>query len=282
MEERPPLLVVPANRGGSVEHFYHFLFGYLLPFIEACHPLRDTRRFLLRDCGPMNRLMDEMAGFEIRRWPAGMVLAAVVGSNPSLAAVARLVPPGFDVPQAYDAARLRGLRRLVTALFAAALAAADARHPAAADDRLVLLVDRAPPDPFYASGRAEAPGAGAQRRSIPNMAELQAVLAVRHRTLLVRLEELPFFDQVLLFSRAWRVVGQHGAGLAHMIWAREDAGLVEAVPTRPGVPIDQVAHVEHFRGLCRTLGLGWRGVPQHGDHARVEPGRVLAALEALG
>ncbi len=279
--ERSPLLVVPANRGGSVEHFYHFLFGYLLPFLEACHPLRGQHRFLLRDCGPMNRLMDELTGFEIRRWPAGMVLTAVVGSNPSLAAVPRLVPPGFDAPDSYDAARFRRLRRLVPALFAAPLAAAAARYPGAAAERLVLVVDRAPPHPFYASARAEAPGAGAERRSIPNIAELQAALAARHATLLVRLEALPFFDQVHLFSRAWRVVGQHGAGLAHMIWAREDAALVEVLPNPGGVPVDRIAHADFFRGICGALGMRWHGVAQPGDHAPVEPGQVLAALEAL-
>ena len=48
-EKRPRLVVVPANQGGSVQHFYHFLFGYLLPFVEHCHALRPTHRFLLRD-----------------------------------------------------------------------------------------------------------------------------------------------------------------------------------------------------------------------------------------
>lgn len=279
--EREPLMIVPANRGGSVEHFYHFLFGYLLPFLDLCHPLRGHRRFLLRECGPMDALLAELDGFEIARRPAWQILGSVVATNPSLGAIPKIIAPGFDAPSAYDAATFRRLRALVPELFAQRLAAAAERHPRAAADRLVLMIDRAPQDPFYATRRAEKRGAGAEIRSIPNMAEVHAAVAARHDTLLVRLETLPFFDQVYLFSRAWRVVGQHGAGLAHMIWAREDAALVEAIPSPDGVPVGKVAFAEMFRGLCRTLGMRWHGVLQEGDHAPLPPARVLNGLAAL-
>jgi hypothetical protein len=279
--EREPLMIVPANRGGSVEHFYHFLFGYLLPFLDICHPLRAHRRFLLRECGPMDALMEEFDGFEIARRPSWHILGSVVGTNPSLGAIPKIIAPGFDAPSAYDAATFRRLRALVPELFAQRLAAAAERHPRAGADRLVLMIDRAPQDPFYATPRAEKRGAGAEIRSIPNMAEVHAAVAARHDTLLVRLETLPFFDQVYLFSRAWRVVGQHGAGLAHMIWAREDAALVEAIPSPDGVPVGKVAFAEMFRGVCRTLGLRWHGVLQEGDHAPLPPARVLNGLSAL-
>ncbi len=280
--DRPQLLIVPANRGGSIEHFYHFLLGYLLPFLDVCHPLRDHRRFLLRDCGPMQEVLRQMDGFEIDTRPPAMVLGCVVGSVPALAKVPRLTVLGFDDPAAYEAATFRRLRALIPALFGDSLSAAAARHPRAQSNRLVLLVERAPPHPHYLSKQSEAPGGGAQRRSIPNMDALHEAIAARHETLRVRLEELPFFDQVYLFSRAWRVVGQHGAGLAHMLWAREDAALVEAVPTSPGVPVGRVAHAAFFRGICQALGMAWHGVPQLGDHAPVDPARVLHALEADG
>ena len=279
--DRRPLMIVPANRGGSVEHFYHFLFGYLLPFLDICHPLRGHQQFLLRDCGPMNRLLRELDGFDIAQMPSWKILGSVLANNPSLGAIPKLIAPGFDAPHAYDAAAFRRLRALVQDLFAHRLAAAAARHPRAAAGRLVLMIDRAPQDPFYATPRAEKRGAGAEIRSIPNMAEVHAAIAARYDTLLVRLETLPFFDQVYLFLHAWRVVGQHGAGLAHMIWAREDAALVEAIPSPDGVPVDQVAFAEIFRGICRTLGLRWHGVLQANDHAPLPPAHVLNGLAAL-
>lgn len=279
--ERPPLLVVPANRGGSIEHFYHFMFGYLLPFIDTCHPLRGHRSFLLRDCGPMNRLLQELDGFDIALRPPSMILGSVVGTNPSLAGIPKLMAPGFDAPQVYDAAVFQRLRGLVALLFAERLAQAAGRHKLAMSDRLVLIIDRAAPDPFYATTRAEKRGAGADLRSIPNMAEVHAAVAARFDTLVVQLETLPFFDQVHLFSRAWRVVGQHGAGLAHMLWARGDAALVEAIPSPHGVPPAKVAFAKFFRGICTAVGIRWHGILQDGEHAPLPPERVLRALEAL-
>lgn len=279
--ERQPLLVVPGNRGGSVEHFYHFLFGYLLPFLDNCHLLRAERRFLLRDCGPMNRLLRELDGFEITLQPPWIVLGSVVGTNPALGALPKLIAPGFDAPTAYAAATFHRLRALLPRLFPERLAAAAARHPYAASDRMVLVIDRAAPDPFYASPRSENRGAGSAVRSIPNMAEVFGAVAQGHEAHLVQLESLPFFDQVYLFSRAWRVVGQHGAGLSHMIWAREGAALVEAIPSPDGVPPAKVAFADFFRGICRALGLAWHPVLQDGDHAALPPERVLRGLAAV-
>jgi hypothetical protein len=273
-------MIVPANRGGSVEHFYHFLFGYLLPFLDTCHPLRAERRFMLRDCGPMNRLLHELDGFEIALQPPSMMLGSMVGTNPALAALPKLIAPGFDAPTAYRADTFQRLRALLPRLFPQRLAAAAARHPYAASDRMVLVIDRAAPDPFYATPRSEKRGAGSAVRSIPNMAEVFAAVAQAHDAHLVQLEPLPFFDQVYLFSRAWRVVGQHGAGLAHMLWAREGAALVEAIPSPDGVAPAKVAFAAFFRGICRALDLAWHPVLQDGDHAPVPPERVLHALGA--
>ncbi|HZP14075.1 MAG TPA: glycosyltransferase 61 family protein [Nevskiaceae bacterium] len=53
--------------GGSVEHFYHFMWGYLLPAAfeylrnEAARSPRSSTRFLFRSCGPvMDRRLEEV------------------------------------------------------------------------------------------------------------------------------------------------------------------------------------------------------------------------------
>jgi hypothetical protein len=279
--DRPRLMVVPANRGGSVQHFYHFLFGYLLPFLEHGHALRRTHRFLLRDCGPMNGLLKELDEFLIDVIPAHLVLTSLVGVNGAVGGLPKLIVPGFDAPQAYDAARFRRLRDLMQALYGTHIAAAAAKYPAAASDQLVLLVDRAPPHPFYAGAASENRSAGASRRSLPNIAELHAALAAHHDVLTVQLETCSLFEQIHLFSRAWRVVGQHGAALAHMIWARPDAGLVEILPNPDRVALAGIAHGDFFAAICARLGIPWRVVMQAAQHAPVEPAEVLAALAGL-
>lgn len=278
-DARPPgLLVVPANLGGSVQHFYHFLFGYALPFIEHCHPLRATHRFMLRDCGPLNPLLRQLAGFRIQIVSTNIVITSMVGLHPSLGHLPRIIVPGFDDPQSYKRERLLRIRAVVRRLYEPRIAAVAAQHGASASDRLVLVIDRAPPHPFYATAASENAEAGATRRSVPNMAEVHAAIAARHDALLIRLETLSLFEQIYLFSRAWRVVGQHGAGLANMIWARPDAGLVEILPNPRNRPFASIPNASYFRDLCIALGLPWKVVLQDDNHAAVEPDAILAAL----
>jgi hypothetical protein len=277
----PRLLVVPANLGGSVQHFYHFLFGYMLPFVEHCHALRLGHRFVLRDCGPMNRLLRQLDGFSISLVRPHLLLSSLVGANIDHGRAAKLIAPGFDDPRAYRRDRFVQVREAIQGLYGERIAAAAARWPATASDRLVLLVDRAPSLPFYESPAAENPGSGAGRRSVPNMADIQQVVAATADTALVRLEECDLFEQILLFSRAWRVVGQHGAGLAHMIWARPGAGLVEIMPNPGDLPVARVPNVRFFSGICQTLGMGWRPVMQADNHAAIPPTAVLEALSGL-
>lgn len=276
--KRPRLVVVPANQGGSVQHFYHFLFGYLLPFLEHCHALRATHRFLLRDCGPMNRLLRELDGFTIETIPTNLMLTSLVGTNEVVGHLPKIVAPGFDSPRFYALDRFMRCRAVMAELYRDRFAAAAARFPATASDRLVLLVERAPPDPFYDTAASENRSGGSARRSVPNMAELHAAIATRHDALLVRLEDCSLFEQIHLFSRAWRVVGQHGAGLAHMIWARSAGGLIEILPNPRQQPLGAIAHANFFQGICRRLDLPWHAVMQADQHAPVAPEEILAAL----
>jgi hypothetical protein len=224
------LLVVPAHLGGSVQHFYHFLFGYMLPFVEHCHPLRGSHRFMLRDCGPMNGLLRQLSGFTLDLVGLKLVLSSVIGANPSDGAIARLIAPGFDHPDAYRRDRFARIRRSVQMLYGDRISGSAARWPQASAERLILVIERAPPDPFYDSDLSENPGAGASRRSVPNLEEVAAAVARQGDVLMIRLEDCDLFEQLYLFSRAWRVVGQHGAGLAHMLWAPPGAALVEILP----------------------------------------------------
>jgi hypothetical protein len=278
-DRRPVLLVVPGNLGGSVEHFYHFMFGYLLPFVEHCHGMRGSHRFLVRDCGPMNRLFEELGGFQISIRPVHKVLEMMVGTALGTAGTARIVIPGFDAPQAYKPERFRRIRRIVARLYGPQIDECATKYPAAASDRLVLVIDRAPPPPEYLAAGTEAPSGGSARRSVPNMAEVFDGVAARHDALLVRLEDCSLFEQIHLFSRAWRIVGQHGAALSHLIWARPDAALVEIVPKPNAGPATPEAY---FSALCTQMHMARRVIDQDGLHGSIPPAAVLEALAALG
>lgn len=51
------------NRHGSVEHYWHFLAGYLIPFLKEAKP---ETSYVLRDCGPTLNPHLNIPGLETR------------------------------------------------------------------------------------------------------------------------------------------------------------------------------------------------------------------------
>ena len=62
LDTRPLHLTITPN-AGSCEHFYHFLLGYLLPLAAyiARRGIAEDRAIILRDCGPLGRILRELA-----------------------------------------------------------------------------------------------------------------------------------------------------------------------------------------------------------------------------
>jgi len=61
------------------------------------------------------------------------------------------------------------------------------------------------------------------------------------------------------------LIGQHGAGLAQMIWMQAGGTVIEVRPPLP-------AQVETlFERLARVLGHSYRRIPQQSVHSRVDP-----------
>jgi hypothetical protein len=154
--------------------------------------------------------------------------------------------------------------------------AAGATFPDASKDRFVLVVDRAPPHPYHQGDGVTAGLSGTTRRSVPNMAALAEAIGARHPVVMVRLEDLDLFQQIHLFARAWRVVAQHGAGLANLIWMRKGATVVEIFPDTPESKVQ-----DYFGPLTKVLGLSRAVVPQDDAHAEVPVGALWNAWSAL-
>lgn len=146
----------------------------------------------------------------------------------------------------------------------------------------MLVIDRAPPPAAYLEAGTEVRSGGSARRSVPNMPAIFDAIAARHDAMLVRMEDCTLFEQIFLFSRAWRVVAQHGAALSHLIWARPDAGLVEILPNPGGLATDRAPRKGCFRVLCERLAMPRQVVSQQNHHAPVDPAAVLQALAELG
>jgi capsular polysaccharide biosynthesis protein len=86
---------------------------------------------------------------------------------------------------------------------------------------------------------------GAKYRRVNNSEDVSKILN-RHGFVTVILEELPFLEQVALFSSARQIVGLNGAGLANIIFSSPGCKVLEIF--RP----DFIA--SYFWDLCASLG----------------------------
>ena len=281
-------ILLPSERHGSHQHYYHFLLGNVLPLFALPAALRVGREWMFCDPGPLAPLLIELGVEPIARrsfrsltrslrtrslWPRSELLADryrhLAHSVPlpldlGLEAM-RLEgfdPPGTDAPPGIH----RGVRGVLERL--------GRRAPPSTD---ILLVDRGDPDPFYRI-RAVNRGSGNGRRSLPNLAEIGAALAdeLGASVTTVRLEGLGLGEQIDLFAGARLVIAQHGAALANLVWCSPQTRVLEIVPCQPiGVDLD------YFKRLSNSFGLRYLRVEQNGLHAAVAPHAVVLAARAL-
>lgn len=197
---------VSGLRGGRSEHvprallltdvhfdgFFHW-FGDILPKLEAlvgsCGDVRDYVVLV-----PASRdapyVAESLAAYSIDHHviaPGRFVVAD------ELCFIPRLTPTGNYRPEL-----MRGIRKRLCA-----------RFPAVGEGIRLYVA------------RAEAP-----KRHLVNERELAPVLE-RHGFKSVCMETLSFSEQIKLASRCRMIAGLHGAGLTHMLWAREGASVLE-------------------------------------------------------
>lgn len=249
---------MPNQWHGSVEHFYHFLLGYLYPVALMVEAQRLTR-VTLRDCGPLSPwfgLLNPATDVEVVS-PGAMLRRFAGDRQPSV------VLKPYDDPASFQRQFLRAFGDLIRIN-------AGADTDATSTD--VVILDRRPGSAFYAPGNSESPKSGADRRTIPNVDAIAEQMDSGECVRLIDAAELDPAGQVRALAAARVLVAQHGAGLAHMLWLAPGSIVVEILPPRPP------SAATLFRRLADALGHDYRVVPQEHDHAPVDPGSVVAAV----
>jgi hypothetical protein len=259
------------NNSGSIEHFYHFVLGYLLPLgsYTTRERISQDRVMLLCSCGLFDRLMQELA-------LPGLILCERQTHAKSKAMILRLADADVDEIRGFDSGQL--LEDQVVYDVAGVRAGIAFVRQRLASPRIVLI-ERGEPDPFYASPICNDVNpiyrtAGKQRRMIGNHAALAAALAGAYRGLRnVMLEGMPLAAQIALFECADVVIAQHGAALANVIWMRPDAGVIEIDPNTGSFV---------FTHLARLSGLHYQRIGQPGgDFGDVAIDEVVATVARM-
>ncbi len=249
-------IVVPDCHG-SVEHYYHFMLGYFVPLAQWVDRTGATE-VTVRDCGPMTTWFDLLRPrVDIEIIAPGMMLKRVIGRHQPMA-----VMPPLDNPMLFDGPAMR--------LLADRLRASAGITPAAGAG--IVVTDRGPTPKHYAVATAEVRTTGSERRSVPNMAEIARRLESVGPVARVDGADLAPREQIEVFSSAGVLVGQHGAGLANMLWMAPGSTVVEILP-----PVGEGVW-ELFGDLADALGLSYARVLQESMHADVDAAAVVAAV----
>lgn len=290
----PDLHLTIKNHGGSVEHFHHFLLGFLVPLVCHASATWQNPRYnsvLIRSCGPMDAILRQLKSPRLRILEksqhrqlgdgrsrlAGLLRGLAFGSGERRHMELR----GYDYPAVYNARvfanAYAALNRILGAEIEAARAVFEEKFPPGV--RRILAVDRGAADPFYLSASAEAKQAGAGRRSIPNYAQMvEGLTGELGFVVSLKLEGMQLAEQIALFSSVDMVIAQHGAALSNLIWTRPGTAVVEIMPRTMPKEIQDVGFFSHLAG-CRRLSHHF--VWQDGDHAPVDVAAVCQAAKKL-
>ncbi len=194
---------------GNIEHYYHFVFDLLLPLSLIIDKVPRDTIFSIHNFGPLTKNLliffsDRIKITTVSKEDKKNIL---FGMNPTALRVLnfnfhRLVKTAFH--------NFKTLQNAIR--------------------KKVLLIERVAPDPYYLMN-ANNKGSGTSRRSIVNHQELknmiQSEISAQYEFHNLVLEELTLEDQVQYFGSAALIIGQHGAGLANIVWMKNGSMVIE-------------------------------------------------------
>ena len=265
------------NRNGSVEHYYHFLLGYLIPLVEWYSFIapRSDLRLRARSCAIMDRLTLELniPGLEIVP-KESLSIAANLLPNCDSAQTQVIKLQGFDHSSRYNGKRLSEAARKIHRMLAREVDKCRSAIFQNGDASPVVMIERCQPDQFYLFGAAEIPKSGSQRRSIRNYSDLvNALNSSGAHVISASLEEKSLAWQIALFEGADCIIAQHGAALANLVFCPPGTTLIEIIPR----DLDTGFHdKECFVNLSRVLGIHHRFVHQEGSHSSVSVEELIS------
>ena len=267
------------NRSGSVQHYYHFLFGFLVPLVRNWTILAsapESGEVLVRSCAVMDPLLRQLRlpGLSIIDAAAHAAMRQKVAGE----ALRFFDIRGYDDPTLFDTAVFQSVRDQLLFRFDDEVRAElrDLVSSSPSSGPRIGIIRRLPSDPFYATDASERKTSGAERRSIANIDELYA--SVRRdggNAILTALENRSLYYRMALFALADVVVGQIGAGLANLLWARQGTRVIEIIPEMFKRRFND-RYI--FSDLACCLSLGHEVIWQESSHGAVDPAVVAAAV----
>ena len=259
-----PLRAGPApGHLGRTTHFFHFLFDVLLPLSHLLEAHPGARvSYPVEDVGLFGSILTGLYGERVRiveAVPTGAL--PIAGWNPMVHPRSAREWADFR-RHIFERTSVRPPERFVDVVLI--------NRPKRAESGETAGEGTGPRSiPNYAEL------SGALRRSVPNHAELARVLGsmirLPYRLVDAALETMPFEEQVRLFAGAAGVIGQHGAGLGHIVWMPSTSIAAEI----------GFRNRDHFALISRQVGVGhFLYDPARGRHAELDVAAFCDWLES--
>jgi hypothetical protein len=225
--------LAPLFEGGSVEHYYHFLFDLVFPVLEITGQQKAVRIVTGTPLAPIAKdLFGDRIKFIDPKGQCRVDTMDLRGMNPRVYRI--------------DKRQILNFQNFISEWMIG-------KPVAQACD--LLLIERSLPPDYYLSDQCSVKGGGSLRRSIANHTEISDDLRILVETGMlpgiktirnVKLEGMPFHEQIQLFASAKLIVGQHGAGLSNIVFCKPGTHLVE---------INDRRECRHFMLLSKVAGV---------------------------
>jgi hypothetical protein len=232
--------------GGSVEHYYHFIFDLLLPLSRLIKRTSAEVIFRLEDFGPLTNQLLAVYPDRVKFLASTETIALpefdLIGMNP----ISVFYPPKTINKLKSDICLKLNIRL------------GNKRDK-------VILIERLPPNDYFKT-KAKIKGSGSSRRSIINhdllLTFIQSTVSSDLEFLNLRLENASLSEQIHLFDQACIVIAQHGAALANCIWMRPGSIVIELGedPTKQ----------RHFKVISKLQGLRYFYYRTNSNHANID------------
>jgi hypothetical protein len=235
--------LAPLFEGGSVEHYYHFLFDLVFPVFEITGQQKSITIVAETQLAPIAKELfcDKIKFIDPESKFRGGTMD-LRGMNPRVYRI--------------DERQILNFRNFISEWMIG--------KPLSHTGDLLLIERSLPPD-YYLSDECSVKGGGSLRRSIANHSEISDDLRILVETGMlegiktmrnVKLEGMPFHEQIQLFASAKLIVGQHGAGLSNIVFCKPGTHVVE---------INDRRECRHFKLLSKVAGVChsflWVGSP---------------------
>lgn len=264
------------NRGGSVEHYYHFILGFLVPLTLTQIDQKKAATQLIRSCAIMDKHIKSLNFENIKILDKSKHFELLDYARPNINYDQQF---GFDGIDFYNYELFKKCSDFLSQKLKNEIDAYSKQFKESApfkNKKRIILIERKAADAYYASERSEKKKAGIEKRSISNFNELKEAIVLKYpNTLAVYLEDKSLAYQIALFQYADAIIAQHGAAFANLIWCRRNTRVIEILPK-----IKQKTKGKFFRKLAKCMKLKYRVVSQQTNHSDVDVNKVLKHLES--